>query len=123
MHAMIRQDLVSNSRAKYLGFSGVKDRVDLWSKHYTSLKESKRENKLGFVETEIERIHVTSSKSKLPHSVLISKENEFISMTAKYLGFSGVKGCVDLWSKHHTSLLQQGKCELVLLKQRLKGYM
>ena len=45
------------------------------------------------------------------------------NMRAKYLGFSGVKGRVDLWNEHHTSLLQQGKCELVLLKQRLKGYM
>ena len=68
-HAMIPQDLISNMRAKYLGFSGVKGHVDLWSKHHTSLQQGKHEHKPGFVETEIERIHVTSDKSKLTHSV------------------------------------------------------
>ena len=78
-HAMVPQDLVSNMRAKYLGFSGVKGRVDLWSEHYTSLKQSKREHKPGFVETEIERIHVTSAKTKLTQPGLYSKHSEFIS--------------------------------------------
>ena len=78
-HTMIPQDLVSNMRAKYLGFSGVKGRVDLWSEHYTTLKPSKREHKPGFVETEIERIHVTSAKTKLTQPGLYSKDSEFIS--------------------------------------------
>ena len=76
-HAMIPQDLVSNMRAKHLGFSGVKGHVDLWSKHHISLKQDKREHKPGFVETEIERIHVTSAKSTL--TVVIFKESEFIN--------------------------------------------
>ena len=78
-HPMIPQDLVSNMRAKYLGFSGVKGRVDLWSKHHISLKQGKRDHKPGFVETEIERIHVTSAKSTLTQSVVISKDSEFIN--------------------------------------------
>ena len=78
-HTIVPQDLVSNMRAKYLGFSRVKGHGDLWSKHHTGLKQGKREHKPGFVETEIERIHVTSGKSKFPHSVLISKESEFKS--------------------------------------------
>ena len=78
-HAMIPQDLVSNMRAKHLGFSGVKGHVDLWSKHHISLKQGKRDHKPGFVETEIKRIHVTSAKSTLTQSVVISKDSEFIN--------------------------------------------
>ena len=46
---------------------------------HTSLQQGKHEHKPGLVETEIERIHVTSDKSKLTHSVAISKESEFIN--------------------------------------------
>ena len=78
-YATIPQDLVSNMRTKYLGFSWVKGHVDLWRKHHISKKQGKREHKPGFVETKIERIHVTSAKSKSTQSVVISSDSEFIN--------------------------------------------
>ena len=78
-YAIIPQDLVSNMRAKYLGFSWVKGHADLWRKHPISEKQGKREHKPGFVETKIERIHVTSAKSRSTPSVLISRHSEFIN--------------------------------------------
>ena len=79
LYAIIPQDLVRNMRAKYLGFSWVKGRVDLWRKHPISKKQGKREHKPGFVETKIERIHVASAKSRSTPSVLISRDSEFIN--------------------------------------------
>ena len=78
-YATIPQDLVSNMRAKYLGFSWVKGHVDLWGKHHISKKQGKHEHNPGFVETKIERIHVTSANSKSTQSVLISRDSEFIN--------------------------------------------
>ena len=53
--------------------------MDLWGEHHISKKQGKREHKPGFVETKIERIHVTSAKSKSTQSVLISRDSEFIN--------------------------------------------
>ena len=100
-YATIPQDLVSNMRTKYLGFSWVKGHVDLWGKHPTSKKQGKREHKPGFVETKIERIHVTSAKSKSTSSVVISRDSEFINKVQVPAEAPHLKDVRMIWLNEH----------------------